>query len=96
MSNSALQAIGCVGMRACHTDNCPMGIATQKLHLRARLPVDQAAAQLARFLTASVELMAVLARACGHRHLSEFDRDDLTSFNRDVADLVGVAYAGVS
>ena len=36
---SALQAIGCVGMRACHTDNCPMGIATQKPHLRARLPV---------------------------------------------------------
>ena len=39
VSNVALQAIGCVGMRACHTDNCPMGIATQKPHLRARLPV---------------------------------------------------------
>jgi glutamate synthase domain-containing protein 2 len=38
VSNVALQAIGCVGMRACHTDNCPMGIATQKPHLRARLP----------------------------------------------------------
>ena len=39
VSNVALQAIGCVGMRACHTDNCPVGIATQKPHLRARLPV---------------------------------------------------------
>ena len=46
VSNVALQAIGCVGMRACHTDNCPMGIATQKPHLRARLPVQRAAEQL--------------------------------------------------
>src|SRR6185369_505941 len=95
VSNTALQAIGCVGMRACHTDNCPVGIATQKPHLRARLPVERAAAQLTRFLTSSVELMAVLARACGHRHLSGFTAHDLTSFKRDVADLVGVAYAGV-
>ena len=28
LSNSALQAIGCLGMRACHTNNCPVGIAT--------------------------------------------------------------------
>ncbi|MDP6173139.1 MAG: glutamate synthase-related protein, partial [Rhodospirillales bacterium] len=32
ISNSALQAIGCLGMRACHTDNCPVGTATQKPH----------------------------------------------------------------
>jgi len=29
ISNSALQAIGCLGMRACNTNNCPVGIATQ-------------------------------------------------------------------
>ena len=28
VSNSAIQAIGCLGMRACHTNNCPVGIAT--------------------------------------------------------------------
>ena len=44
IANSAIQAIGCLGMRACNTDNCPVGIATQKPHLRARLPVDEAAA----------------------------------------------------
>ena len=44
IANSAIQAIGCLGMRACHTNNCPVGIATQKPHLRARLPVDEAAA----------------------------------------------------
>lgn len=95
VSNSALQAIGCVGMRACHTGNCPVGIATQKPHLRARLPVDRAGEQLARFLTSAVELMGVLARACGHARLSDFAPDDLTTFHREVADLTGITYAGV-
>ena len=95
VSNAALQAIGCLGMRACHTNNCPVGIATQKEHLRARLPVDIAAERLARFLAAAVELMTVVARAAGHRHLSEFDVSDLTTFKRDMADLTGVAYGGV-
>ena len=48
VSNAAIQAIGCLGMRACHTNNCPVGIATQKPHLRARLPVDIAAERLGR------------------------------------------------
>jgi glutamate synthase domain-containing protein 2/nitrite reductase/ring-hydroxylating ferredoxin subunit len=95
VSNVALQAIGCVGMRACHTDNCPMGIATQKPHLRARLPVQRAAEQLTRYLGAITELMVVLARACGHDSLSHFTPRDLTSWKRDVAELVGVSYAGV-
>jgi glutamate synthase domain-containing protein 2 len=96
ISNSALQAIGCLGMRACHTNNCPVGIATQKQHLRDRLPVDIAAERLASYFSASVELMGVMARAAGHRHLSEFNIEDLTTFKSDMAQLTGVAYGGVS
>lgn len=96
VSNAALQAIGCLGMRACHTNNCPVGIATQKPHLRARLPVDIAAKRLAQFFSAAVELMTVLARAAGHRHLGDFVIDDLTTFKSDMTQLSGVAYGGVS
>jgi glutamate synthase domain-containing protein 2/nitrite reductase/ring-hydroxylating ferredoxin subunit len=96
VSNAALQAIGCLGMRACHTNNCPVGIATQKPHLRARLPEDEAAERLARFFQASVELMTVMARAAGHRHLSGFSADDLTTFKQDMAALAGVAFGGVA
>ena len=95
VSNAAIQAIGCLGMRACHTNNCPVGIATQKPQLRARLPVDVAAERLARFFSASVELMTVLARAAGHRHLRDFALDDLTTFQSDMALLTGVDYGGV-
>jgi glutamate synthase domain-containing protein 2 len=96
VSNSALQAIGCLGMRACHTNSCPVGIATQKQHLRDRLPIDVAAERLARFFMASVELMQVVARAAGHRHLSDFNAADLTSFKTDMCRLTGVAYGGVA
>jgi len=96
LSNAALQAIGCLGMRACHTNNCPVGIATQKKHLRDRLPVDLAAERLARFFGASVGLMTVLARAAGHRHLAEFTLDDLTTFQSEMARLTGVTYGGVA
>ena len=96
VANSAIQAIGCLGMRACHTNNCPVGIATQKQHLRVRLPVDEASQRLARFFGASVELMKVMARACGRRHLSELSAEDLTTFRREIAELCGIAYGGVT
>jgi len=95
ISNSALQAIGCLGMRACHTNNCPVGIATQKVHLRERLVVKKSAEQLKNYLEATVELMEVLARACGHNHFNQFAVDDLTTWSRDIAYLTGVKYAGV-
>jgi len=95
LANAAMQAIGCIAMRACHTNNCPVGIATQQEHLRSRLPVAEAAERLARFFHASVELMKVLARACGHDRLAGFRLEDLTTWKRDVAYLTGVRYGGV-
>jgi glutamate synthase domain-containing protein 2 len=96
VSNSSMQAIGCIGMRACSSNNCPVGIATQKPELRARLPVELAAQRLHKFFSARAELMTVLARACGHTRLSEFCTDDLTTFDRDMAHLTDIAYGGVS
>ena len=96
VANSAIQAIGCLGMRACHTNNCPVGIATQKPHLRERLPVDEAAERLARFFGASVALMCVVARAAGRRHLDDFHLTDLTTFKQEMSSLTGVTYGGIS
>jgi glutamate synthase domain-containing protein 2 len=96
VSNSAIQAIGCLGMRACHTNNCPVGIATQKPHLRQRLKIEKGAQQLNNFFRASTELMQVMARACGHDHLNKFCVDDLTTWDREMAHLTGIAYGGLS
>ncbi len=95
VSNSAMQAIGCVAARMCNTNNCPTGIATQKPELRAKLNVQQSAEQLARFFNASIELMQVMARACGHHHLSQFHHADLATWHREMARLSGVEYSGM-
>lgn len=96
VSNSALQSIGCVAARMCNTNNCPAGIATQKADLRAKLNIEKSANQLFNFFNASAELMKVMARACGHNHLNQFNMKDLTTWKREMADLTGVQYGGVS
>lgn len=95
LSNSAMQAIGCVAARMCNTNNCPAGIATQKADLRQRLNVDKSARQLKNFFEASTELMTVMARACGHDALSKFNQNDLSTWHREMAMLSGIRYAGV-
>ena len=50
VSNSAMQAIGCIGMRACHTNNCPVGIATQARGLAGTLAGRRGAAAVGALL----------------------------------------------
>lgn len=94
ISNSAMQSIGCVAARMCNTNNCPAGIATQKADLRQRLNIDKSAKQLHNFFSASVELMQVMARACGHDSLHKFNKNDLATWHREMALLSGTQYAG--
>ena len=95
ISNSAMQAIGCLGMRACQTNDCPVGVATQQDHLRRRLEIEKSAEQLHNFFNASVELMQVMARACGHDHLNKFSLDDLTTWKKEMSQLTGIHYGGI-
>ena len=59
---------------------------TPRMHAVQRLTND---------FTATVHLMQVLARACGHDHRSGFSPCDLTTWKRDMAYLTGVSYAGM-
>lgn len=95
VSNAALQAIGCLGMRACGSNNCPVGIATQKESLRSRIIINESAKQLKNYFEASTELIKVIARSCGYADISEFQNSDLSTFNYDMHRLSGVAYAGM-
>ena len=96
VSNSALQAIGCLGMRACGSNNCPVGIATQKESLRSRIIIDESAKQLANFFNASSDLMKVIARSCGHSSIMQFNFEDLSTLDYQMHLLSGIKYAGVS
>ncbi len=96
IANSAIQAVGCVAARMCHTNNCPAGIATQRPELRKRLDVDAGAKRLANFFEVSVNLMSVMARACSHNHLSKFSPGDITTWKKEMSELSGIRFAGVS
>ncbi len=95
LSNSALQAIGCLGMRACGSNNCPVGIATQKDHLRQRLIIESSAQQLNNFFRASNDLLKVVARSCGYDDINKFNQDDLSTIDYKMHQLTGIAFAGI-
>jgi glutamate synthase domain-containing protein 2/CDGSH-type Zn-finger protein len=95
VSNSAMQAVGCIAARMCNSNNCPVGVATQKPELRKMLDVQKGSEKLACYFEASVELMQVLARACGHKNLSDFNYNDITTWKREMAELSGIKFAGV-
>ena len=95
VSNSALQAIGCLGMRACGSNNCPVGIATQKESLRSRIIINQSAKQLHNYFSATNDLIKVVARSCGYDDITKFNHDDLSTFDRDMHYLTGINYAGI-
>ncbi|WP_082880433.1 MULTISPECIES: glutamate synthase-related protein [unclassified Oleiphilus] len=95
ISNSALQSIGCVAARMCNTNLCPAGIATQKPELRAKLDIDTSAQQLERFFKSSTHLMQVMARACGHDHLSKFTLQDIATWKKEIAELTGIPFSGM-
>lgn len=94
LANSAIQAVGCVAARMCNTNNCPAGIATQRPELRKRLDVDEGAKRLANFFEVSVHLMQVMARACGHDHLSKFSASDLTTWKKEMSEISGIPFGG--
>jgi len=95
ISNSAIQAIGCVGARMCNTNNCPAGIATQRPELRKKLDVNSSSKKLSNYLVSSIELMKTLSKACGHTHLSQFNKNDLTTWKLEMSKLSGVNFSGV-
>ncbi len=41
-------------------------------------------------------MQADLARACGHKTLSDFTQRDITTWKKEMADLSGVRFAGAN
>jgi nitrite reductase/ring-hydroxylating ferredoxin subunit len=96
VSNSALQAIGCLDMRAFSSNKCPAGIATQKESLILRIIIDQSPKQLGNFFTASADLIKVVARSCGHNDVQKFNWNDLSTLDYKMHQFTGIPLAGIS
>ena len=65
----AMIATGCVMARICHTNNCPVGVATQRQDLRNRFPGIPA--DLVNFFLFVAEEVRNLLASLGYRNLEE-------------------------
>lgn len=65
-------AIGCIQAQACHTNHCPVGIATQDRLRQRALVVPDKASRVARFHGNTLKALGEMAAAAGLSHPSEF------------------------
>ncbi|NNM11658.1 MAG: glutamate synthase, partial [Pseudomonadales bacterium] len=56
--------------------------------------IDTGAQRLNTYLSSTVELMQVLARACGHNDLGQIGLDDIATYHKDLAELTGINFSG--
>lgn len=66
-------AVGCVQSQSCHTNSCPVGVATQDPRLQRALVVEEKAERVLQFHRNTVEDVAELAGACGLAHPFDFE-----------------------
>ncbi|MGL5805078.1 MAG: glutamate synthase-related protein, partial [Xenococcaceae cyanobacterium] len=78
----AMIAEGCIMARVCHTNNCPVGVATQQERLRQRFPgIPEHVVNFFYFI--AEEVRSLLARL-GYRRLEDIiGRADLLKFRED-------------
>lgn len=76
-------ALGCIHAHACHTNFCPVGVATQdKLRMRA-LDVRDKSARITRFHAGTLSAVGEMTGAAGLSHPSEFLPHHLIMRERD-------------
>lgn len=92
LATAVMMAIGCQQYRACSSNNCPVGIATQKMELRERFDYMVSANRLNNFFEAWTEQMTDFARMCGKHRLHDLNYDDLATTHDDIARHTPVAH----
>lgn len=93
LASASLIAAGCQQYRACGSDACPVGIATQDPRLRARLDVATSAKRVEMFLKSTTSLLVDYARLCGRHATAHLCVDDLLAQDPDLARRLGIPSA---
>jgi len=66
-------SVGCIQSQSCHTNSCPVGVATQDERLQRAIVVEDKARRAYLFHRYTVEDVADLASACGLGHPFDFE-----------------------
>jgi glutamate synthase domain-containing protein 2 len=70
-------AVGCIQARQCHTNCCPVGVATQDPIRQRALAVDDKAMRVARFHAGTMKALAELTAATGLSHPEQLNSGHL-------------------
>ena len=65
-------AVGCIQSQACHTDKCPVGVATQDKDRQKALDVPDKATRVKQFHEKTLEALSEVVAGTGLKHPSEF------------------------
>ena len=94
VASAAMMAIGCQQYRACHTGNCPVGIATQNEELRKRLDVGISSGKLFNYFTATRHQLEDFTRICGGESVHDLSVSDLATTNSEIARYTKIRHVG--
>lgn len=73
MARGFMFAVGCIQSQACHTDMCPVGVATQDPDRQRALVVPDKATRVKQFHAKTLEALAEVVSGAGLHHPSEFE-----------------------
>ena len=85
LATAALFALGCEYYRACGSNECPVGIATQKEELRQRIDTGLAAERVGNFFHGTQKVLEDYLRVMGYDSLAQVNQDDLLPLTRHAA-----------
>ncbi|RME45758.1 MAG: glutamate synthase [Caldilineae bacterium] len=93
LATAAMIAIGCQQYRACNSNNCPVGIATQRADLRRRFDIEESSRRLVNFFEGTRRQLVEFARMCGRRRLADLGMQDVVTYDDALARYTGIRHA---
>jgi glutamate synthase domain-containing protein 2 len=77
VAREAMMAIGCIQAQKCHTNTCPVGIATNNKWLESGLNPELKSVRLYNYIKTFNKEIIELSHACGYEHPSQFTMEDI-------------------
>jgi glutamate synthase domain-containing protein 2 len=72
-----MMSIGCIQAQKCHTNTCPVGIATNNKWLESGLNPELKSVRFYNYIKTINKEILELSHACGYEHPSQFTMEDI-------------------
>jgi len=77
IAREAMLSIGCIQAQQCHTDHCPVGVATQRKWLQRGIDITSKSGRCSQYIIGFRKELLQLTYASGYQHPCELTRHDI-------------------